>query len=115
MFCHNIFRRSTIGINHRSAKVPVPPLRAPDHDASAVGPACPHPNLRPHANRPCGNDLEHQIQSPGIAILDLMLPGMDGFEVCRRTRSGSSVPIITLTARSDDVDIVSGLEAGADD
>lgn len=56
-----------------------------------------------------------QLQPPDIVILDLMLPGMDGFEVCRRIRSASSVPIIMLTARGDDVDIVSGLEAGADD
>lgn len=56
-----------------------------------------------------------KIQPPDIVILDLMLPGMDGFEVCRRIRSTSSVPIIMLTARGDDVDIVGGLEAGADD
>lgn len=56
-----------------------------------------------------------QIQPPDVVILDLMLPGMDGFEVCRRIRSASSVPIIMLTARGDDVDVVSGLEAGADD
>jgi DNA-binding response OmpR family regulator len=44
-----------------------------------------------------------------------MLPGVDGFEVCRQVRSFSRVPIVMLTARSDDMDVVAGLEAGADD
>jgi DNA-binding response OmpR family regulator len=48
-------------------------------------------------------------------VLDVMLPGLDGFEVCRRLRRSSDVPVIMLTARSDDFDIVGGLEAGADD
>ena len=48
-------------------------------------------------------------------VLDVMLPGLDGFEVCRRLRRGSDIPVIMLTARSDDLDIVGGLEAGADD
>ena len=52
---------------------------------------------------------------PDIVVLDLMLPGIDGFEVCRRVRAGSSVPVVVLTARVDDFDVVSGLEAGADD
>src|SRR5579862_4502398 len=50
-----------------------------------------------------------------VVVLDVMLPGVDGFEVCRRLRRGSDVPVIMLTARSDDFDIVVGLEAGADD
>jgi DNA-binding response OmpR family regulator len=50
-----------------------------------------------------------------VVVLDLMLPGMDGFEVCRRIRAGGDLPIIMLTARSDDMDVVAGLEAGADD
>src|ERR1700751_337645 len=50
-----------------------------------------------------------------VVVLDLMLPGLDGFEVCRRLPRGSDVPVIMLTARSDDLDIVGGLEAGADD
>ncbi|MFJ9786207.1 response regulator [Amycolatopsis sp. NPDC101161] len=52
---------------------------------------------------------------PDIVVLDLMLPGMDGFETCRRMRASGPIPIIMLTARSDDFDIVAGLEAGADD
>ena len=52
---------------------------------------------------------------PDVVVLDVMLPGADGFEVCRRVRAFSAVPIVMLTARSDDVDIVAGLEAGADD
>jgi DNA-binding response OmpR family regulator len=50
-----------------------------------------------------------------VVVLDVMLPGLDGFEVCRRLRRGSDVPVIMLTARGDDFDIVVGLEAGADD
>ncbi|ALG12266.1 response regulator transcription factor [Kibdelosporangium phytohabitans] len=50
-----------------------------------------------------------------VVVLDLMLPGMDGFEVCRRIRATGTLPIIMLTARSDDMDVVAGLEAGADD
>lgn len=53
--------------------------------------------------------------SPDVVVLDLMLPGVDGFEVCRRIRSSGDLPIIMLTARNDDIDVVAGLEAGADD
>ncbi|MET9251851.1 response regulator transcription factor, partial [Nonomuraea sp. NPDC003709] len=52
---------------------------------------------------------------PDVVVLDLMLPGMDGFEVCRRIRAVGQVPIIMVTARGDDMDVVAGLEAGADD
>jgi DNA-binding response OmpR family regulator len=50
-----------------------------------------------------------------LALIDLMLPGMDGFETCRALRRHSAVPIIMVTARSDTHDVVAGLEAGADD
>ncbi|PPK92922.1 DNA-binding response OmpR family regulator [Kineococcus xinjiangensis] len=52
---------------------------------------------------------------PDVVLLDLVLPGIDGFEVCRRIRRGSDVPIIMVTARADSHDVVAGLEAGADD
>lgn len=59
---------------------------------------------------------EHIKQEmPGLIVLDLMLPGMDGLEICRRVRTESDVPIIMLTARSDDIDKIVGLELGADD
>ncbi len=52
---------------------------------------------------------------PSLVVLDLMLPGMDGLEVCRRVREESDVPIIMLTARGEDIDKIVGLELGADD
>lgn len=54
-------------------------------------------------------------KSPALIILDLMLPEIDGWEVCRRLRAESDVPIIMLTARSADMDKILGLELGADD
>ncbi|GIF64336.1 DNA-binding response regulator [Asanoa ishikariensis] len=60
--------------------------------------------------------LAHLSAAPAdVVVLDLMLPGMDGFEVCRRIRANQDLPIIMLTARDDDMDVVAGLEAGADD
>src|SRR5919197_2643938 len=52
---------------------------------------------------------------PDLIILDLMLPDIDGVDVCRRIRQRSDVPILMLTAREDDVDKIIGLEVGADD
>lgn len=54
-------------------------------------------------------------EKPALVVLDLMLPGLDGWEVCRRVRAQSDLPIIMLTARSDDIDKIVGLELGADD
>jgi two-component system alkaline phosphatase synthesis response regulator PhoP len=54
-------------------------------------------------------------QRPSLMVLDLMLPEIDGWEVCRRVRANSDLPIIMLTARDDDVDKIIGLELGADD
>jgi two-component system, OmpR family, alkaline phosphatase synthesis response regulator PhoP len=55
---------------------------------------------------------EHE---PALIVLDLMLPELDGWEVCRRVRADSNVPILMLTARDDDIDKIVGLEMGADD
>jgi len=52
---------------------------------------------------------------PDLVLLDVMLPGRDGIEVCRQIRSESGVPIVMLTAKTDTVDVVIGLESGADD
>ncbi|MER2092143.1 MAG: response regulator, partial [Saccharopolyspora rectivirgula] len=52
---------------------------------------------------------------PDLVLLDLMLPGMNGIDVCKAIRSESVVPIVMLTAKSDTVDVVLGLESGADD
>src|SRR3984885_10403445 len=52
---------------------------------------------------------------PDVVLLDLMLPGLSGIDVCKLIRAESGVPIIMLTAKSDTVDIVLGLESGADD
>lgn len=54
-------------------------------------------------------------RSPGCVIVDLMLPGLNGFECCRALRQSSDVPIVIVTARTDTHDVVAGLEAGADD
>jgi two-component system, OmpR family, alkaline phosphatase synthesis response regulator PhoP len=55
------------------------------------------------------------VFNPDLVVLDLMLPDIDGFEVCRRIRTKSNVPILMLTARKEDMDKIVGLEIGADD
>jgi DNA-binding response OmpR family regulator len=64
-----------------------------------------------------GGDALAQVASvhPALIVLDLMLPDIDGIEVCRRIRKTSDVPILMLTARDEDVDKIIGLEVGADD
>ena len=56
-----------------------------------------------------------EADPPDLVLLDVMLPGLDGLEVCRAIRRTSTVPIVMLTARADTIDVVVGLEAGADD
>jgi two-component system response regulator MtrA len=58
---------------------------------------------------------EYRRVKPDLVLLDVMLPGIDGIEVCARIREESGVPIIMLTAKSDTTDVVRGLESGADD
>ena len=60
-------------------------------------------------------DQKLLVNSPDLIILDIMLPGDDGFTLCQRIRQSSNVPIIMLTANSDEMDRVLGLEIGADD
>jgi DNA-binding response OmpR family regulator len=64
-----------------------------------------------------GNDALQKLNSakPALIVLDLMLPDIDGFEVCREIRKKSDIPILMLTARKEDVDKIVGLELGADD
>jgi DNA-binding response OmpR family regulator len=64
-----------------------------------------------------GTDALAQVESeqPALIVLDLMLPDMDGIEVCRRIRQRRDVPILMLTARDEDIDKIIGLEVGADD
>src|SRR5690348_17146524 len=57
----------------------------------------------------------HAREHPDLVILDIMLPAIDGFEVCRRIRAWSKTPILMLTARNDENDRISGLDLGADD
>ncbi len=54
-------------------------------------------------------------EKPDFVLLDLMLPGLDGLEICRRIRAGSTVPVIMITARGEEIDRLLGLEVGADD
>jgi DNA-binding response OmpR family regulator len=72
-----------------------------------------------YAVRTAANGSEALAQvaaaQPALIVLDLMLPDIDGIEVCRRIRKGSDVPILMLTARDEDVDKIIGLEVGADD
>ena len=56
-----------------------------------------------------------ETESPDLMLLDIMMPGMDGYTVCRRVRQFSQLPIIMVTAMGDDAKVVAGLEAGADD
>jgi DNA-binding response OmpR family regulator len=63
---------------------------------------------------PSGVELCAEV-SPDIVVLDLMLPGFDGFEVCRRIQRDRHVPVLVLTAREDEEDLVLGLRLGADD
>jgi DNA-binding response OmpR family regulator len=58
---------------------------------------------------------EVAFEAPSLIVLDLMLPDIDGIEICRRIRQTSDVPILMLTARDEDVDKIIGLEVGADD
>ena len=62
-----------------------------------------------------GEALDKAEQNPSLIVLDLMLPDMDGIDVCRRLRKRSDVPILMLTARDEDIDKIIGLEVGADD
>jgi DNA-binding response OmpR family regulator len=71
-------------------------------------------------NLVCAYDAEQGFkklarEEPDLLLLDVMLPGKDGFEICREVRKTSNIPIIMLTARGDVIDRVSGLELGADD
>jgi two-component system alkaline phosphatase synthesis response regulator PhoP len=59
--------------------------------------------------------VQYERSDPDLVILDLMLPKLDGFEVCRELRRRGDVPILMLTARSEDIDAIVGLELGADD
>ncbi|MDN8549673.1 MtrAB system response regulator MtrA [Microbacterium sp. NM3R9] len=56
-----------------------------------------------------------RVEKPDLILLDLMLPGVDGIEICTQIRAESGIPIIMLTARTDTADVVRGLESGADD
>jgi len=64
-----------------------------------------------------GTDGLRKVKSsqPDLVVLDLMMPGLDGLEVCREIRKDNTVPIIMLTARGEESDVVAGLEVGADD
>ena len=71
-------------------------------------------------NLVCAEDAQEGFkkltrEDPDLLLLDVMLPGKDGFEICREVRKTSNLPIIMLTARGDVIDRVSGLELGADD
>lgn len=64
-----------------------------------------------------GNEVDAEMESysPSLVLLDLMLPGKDGLQICREIRERSSIPVIMVTARVDEIDRLLGLELGADD
>ena len=72
-----------------------------------------------YATEVCGNGLQAvarvRVHAPALVLLDLMLPGLDGLAVCQAVRQFSSVPIIMVTARVDEIDRLLGLDTGADD
>ncbi|MGH8970501.1 MAG: MtrAB system response regulator MtrA [Actinomycetes bacterium] len=70
------------------------------------------PSLCTNGDRALSAFREHK---PDLVLLDLMLPGLDGIDVCRAIRAESGVPIVMLTAKTDTIDVVVGLESGADD
>ena len=70
------------------------------------------PKVCPTGDRAMSMFREHR---PDVVLLDLMLPGKDGIDVCKEIRGESGVPIVMLTAKNDTVDVVVGLESGADD
>lgn len=70
--------------------------------------------VKTSANGGSGLDLARTWQ-PDLLLLDVMLPGLDGFEICRRLKAESNLPILLVTARGDEIDRVVGLEIGADD
>ena len=72
------------------------------------------PNVLSVTDGITGLSLAREAQ-PDLIVLDLMLPGMDGLEICRTLRQESDVPIVMLTARADEEDRLAGLEIGADD
>lgn len=84
--------------------------------SEVVGTYLEHAGFHPvHATSGGGALAEFAAQPPALVVLDLMLPDIDGLEVCRRLRGSSEVPIIMLTALGEEVDRVMGLEIGADD
>ncbi len=101
-------------IGHPTMKILVVDDEAPIAEAVAY-------NLRKEGHQPLiASDAEQALamfadEQPGLVILDIMLPSASGFDVCRRMRRSSGVPIIMLTARADETDRVVGLELGADD
>ncbi len=66
------------------------------------------------ATGPAGVELSHRL-SPDLVVLDLMLPGLDGLEVCREIQRDAPVPVLMLTARDSETDLIVGLAVGADD
>jgi DNA-binding response OmpR family regulator len=74
------------------------------------------PSLRPgDVQAPAFAVIRWIVFGTDLAIVDVMLPGIDGFEMCRRLGAIDSLPIVLLTARSDPIEVVVGLECGADD
>ena len=102
------------------ARMPEPPTILLVDDEDAVQKLLTYPLEREGYRVVSARDGEEALDrfgdaNPDLVVVDIMLPRLDGLEVCRRLRSDSTVPIIMLTARDDELDKVLGLELGADD
>src|SRR3954453_5437341 len=115
-----VSRRTTVRRPAGAARMPEPPTILLVDDEDAVQKLLTYPLEREGYRVVSARDGEEALDrfaeaNPDLVVLDIMLPRLDGLEVCKRLRARSTVPIIMLTARDDELDKVVGLELGADD
>lgn len=105
-----------LGVGSAEEAIELLGLDVAAHDASDGVRASPNDDADADADTDVSpSEASPELAAIDIALVDLMLPGVDGFELCRHIRRNSDMPIIMVTARDDTHDVVGGLEAGADD